>query len=122
VVDDDEDKEGDKKDEDKKEKKTRKEKRNEWELLNDVKAIWLRKAKDIKEEEYQAFYKAISKVGRGGGDVGGVPNAYAETWVGVGCVRRRGGGGTSRSGGGRHTCIVTAVCWCECDIEGPANT
>jgi HSP90 family molecular chaperone len=26
-------------------------------------AIWLRKAKDISEEEYNKFYKAVSKVG-----------------------------------------------------------
>ncbi len=43
--------------------KTRKEKRQEWDLLNDNKAIWLRKPADVTEAEYQAFYKAVSKVG-----------------------------------------------------------
>lgn len=42
-------------------KKTRKEKRLEWDLLNDNKAIWLRKPKDVSKEEHQKFYKAISK-------------------------------------------------------------
>lgn len=41
---------------------TRKETRSDWELLNDNKAIWLRAAADVTEEEYQKFYKAISKV------------------------------------------------------------
>jgi HSP90 family molecular chaperone len=27
-----------------------------------LQAIWLRKAKDISEEEYNKFYKAVSKV------------------------------------------------------------
>eukprot|EP00197_Chlamydomonas_leiostraca_P012972 CAMPEP_0202865410 /NCGR_PEP_ID=MMETSP1391-20130828/5942_1 /ASSEMBLY_ACC=CAM_ASM_000867 /TAXON_ID=1034604 /ORGANISM="Chlamydomonas leiostraca, Strain SAG 11-49" /LENGTH=829 /DNA_ID=CAMNT_0049545253 /DNA_START=106 /DNA_END=2595 /DNA_ORIENTATION=+ len=42
-------------------KKTRKEKRKEWDLLNDSKAIWLRAPKDVSEEEYKKFYKAVSK-------------------------------------------------------------
>ena len=32
-----------------------------WELVNDQKAIWQRKSKDISEEEYGSFYKAITK-------------------------------------------------------------
>ncbi len=44
-------------------KKTRKEKRQEWELLNDSQAIWLRSPKDVTDEEYKKFYKTISKVG-----------------------------------------------------------
>eukprot|EP00877_Chromochloris_zofingiensis_P005364 jgi/Chrzof1/14829/Cz09g17250.t1 len=59
VEDDDDDAAAD--EADKTPKKTRKEKRREWELLNDVKAIWLRKAGDVSDEEYQKFYKAISK-------------------------------------------------------------
>lgn len=43
-------------------KKTRKEKRHEWELLNDSQAIWLRQPKDVTDEEYNKFYKTISKV------------------------------------------------------------
>ncbi|GFH21517.1 HATPase_c domain-containing protein [Haematococcus lacustris] len=48
-------------------KKTRKVKRNEWDLLNDAKAIWLRSPKDVSKEDYHKFYKAVSK------DVGGDP-------------------------------------------------
>lgn len=33
----------------------------EWSHLNDNKAIWLRKASDISDEEYNKFYKAVSK-------------------------------------------------------------
>lgn len=40
---------------------TRKEQRQEWEVLNDAKAIWLRPPGDVEDEEYQAFYKAVSK-------------------------------------------------------------
>lgn len=51
-------------DEDKKEDKpaTRKETVTDWELLNDNKAIWLRQPSDVTDEEYQKFYKAVSKV------------------------------------------------------------
>lgn len=45
----------------KKAPKTRKEKVKEWEVLNDVKAIWLRSPNDVSEEEYQKFYKSLSK-------------------------------------------------------------
>ncbi|KAJ8762307.1 hypothetical protein K2173_007464 [Erythroxylum novogranatense] len=51
-------------DEDKEEKpktKTVKETKYEWELLNDVKAIWLRNPKEVTEEEYAKFYKALAK-------------------------------------------------------------
>ena len=34
----------------------------DWELLNDNKAIWLRKPADVTKEEYEKFYTAISKV------------------------------------------------------------
>ncbi|KAK6245558.1 hypothetical protein SCA6_008648 [Theobroma cacao] len=35
----------------------------EWELLNDVKAIWLRSPKDVKEEEYTKFYHSLATFG-----------------------------------------------------------
>lgn len=59
VEDDDEEEEDEDKDGDK--KKTRKEKRKEWDRLNDNKAIWLRTPSDVTKEEYQKFYKAVSK-------------------------------------------------------------
>ncbi|KAE8656450.1 Endoplasmin-like protein [Hibiscus syriacus] len=33
----------------------------EWELLNDVKAIWLRSPKEVTDEEYTKFYKSLAK-------------------------------------------------------------
>ncbi|KAI6687647.1 hypothetical protein NL676_024475 [Syzygium grande] len=33
----------------------------EWELLNDVKAIWLRNPKEVTEEEYTKFYHSLAK-------------------------------------------------------------
>ncbi|XP_010246858.1 PREDICTED: endoplasmin homolog [Nelumbo nucifera] len=33
----------------------------EWELLNDVKAIWLRSPKEVTEEEYTKFYHSLAK-------------------------------------------------------------
>lgn len=39
-----------------------KETTNEWELLNDVKAIWLRNPKEVTEEEYAKFYQTLAKV------------------------------------------------------------
>jgi heat shock protein beta len=33
----------------------------EWELINDIKAIWLRPKDDISEREYKDFYKTITK-------------------------------------------------------------
>ncbi|EOY15055.1 Chaperone protein htpG family protein isoform 3, partial [Theobroma cacao] len=40
-----------------------KETSNEWELLNDVKAIWLRSPKEVTEEEYTKFYQSLAKEG-----------------------------------------------------------
>ncbi|KAJ4702138.1 heat shock protein 90, partial [Melia azedarach] len=49
-------------DSDKKPKtKTVKETTYEWELLNDVKAIWLRSPKEVTEEEYTKFYHSLAK-------------------------------------------------------------
>ena len=42
--------------------KTRKEKQQVWDLVNDNKAIWLRKPSEVTPDEYQKFYKAVSKV------------------------------------------------------------
>ncbi|XP_065880229.1 endoplasmin homolog [Euphorbia lathyris] len=47
--------------EDKPKTKTVKETVHEWELLNDVKAIWLRSPKDVTEEEYTKFYHSLAK-------------------------------------------------------------
>ncbi|KAI1306283.1 Endoplasmin [Halotydeus destructor] len=46
-----------------KEKKTRKVEKTiwEWKLVNSAKPIWQRKVKDITDEEYDEFYKAITK-------------------------------------------------------------
>ncbi|KAM7514055.1 hypothetical protein LguiA_003638 [Lonicera macranthoides] len=41
--------------------KTVKETTYEWELLNDVKAIWLRNPKEVTDEEYAKFYKSLAK-------------------------------------------------------------
>ncbi|KAL9238153.1 hypothetical protein vseg_012619 [Gypsophila vaccaria] len=41
--------------------KTIKETTSEWELLNDVKAIWLRSPKEVTEEEYAKFYHSLAK-------------------------------------------------------------
>ncbi|XP_058098895.1 endoplasmin homolog [Magnolia sinica] len=38
-----------------------KETTNEWELLNDVKAIWLRSPKEVTDEEYTKFYHSLAK-------------------------------------------------------------
>ena len=32
-----------------------------WKLVNEVKPIWSRNPKDITEEEYHSFYKAMTK-------------------------------------------------------------
>jgi len=41
--------------------KTIKETTSEWELLNDVKAVWLRSPKEVIEEEYSKFYHSLAK-------------------------------------------------------------
>ena len=38
-----------------------KETTSEWELLNDVKAIWLRNPKEVTDEEYTKFYHSLAK-------------------------------------------------------------
>ncbi|RAL53148.1 hypothetical protein DM860_006820 [Cuscuta australis] len=60
-----EDEESEKDDEEKK-PKTKKvtETTYEWELLNDVKAIWLRNPKEVTEEEYAKFYHSLAKVNK----------------------------------------------------------
>ncbi|KAK7321809.1 hypothetical protein VNO77_32769 [Canavalia gladiata] len=58
----DEDADKSEEDEEKKSKtKTVKETTYEWELLNDVKAIWLRNPKEVTEEEYTKFYHSLAK-------------------------------------------------------------
>merc|ERR1711977_451100 len=56
VKDDDEEK-----DSDEKEKKPTKKTVHEWEQVNTQKAIWLRAKEDVNEDEYNEFYKSISK-------------------------------------------------------------
>lgn len=34
----------------------------DWELMNDIKPIWQRHAKEVEEDEYKAFYKTFSRV------------------------------------------------------------
>ena len=34
----------------------------DWELMNDTKPIWLRKPKEVSDEDYNNFYKSFSKV------------------------------------------------------------
>ncbi|WOG97767.1 hypothetical protein DCAR_0417108 [Daucus carota subsp. sativus] len=60
--DDDDSEKGEESDDEKKPKtKTVKETTYEWELLNDVKAIWLRSPKEVTDEEYVKFYKSLAK-------------------------------------------------------------
>ncbi|KAF2310132.1 hypothetical protein GH714_006662 [Hevea brasiliensis] len=47
--------------EDKPKTKKVKETTYEWELLNDVKAIWLRNPKEVTDEEYTKFYHSLAK-------------------------------------------------------------
>jgi HSP90 family molecular chaperone len=42
--------------------KTIKESVSDWELLNSVKAIWLRDPKEVSADEYAKFYEALAKV------------------------------------------------------------
>merc|ERR1712023_443333 len=50
-----------KEEEEEEEKKTKKKTVFEWEQVNTQKAIWLRAKEDVTEEEYNEFYKSISK-------------------------------------------------------------
>ncbi|XP_073118951.1 endoplasmin homolog isoform X2 [Henckelia pumila] len=51
------------KEEDEKKPKTKKVKKTtyEWELLNDMKAVWLRNPKEVTDEEYEKFYHSLAK-------------------------------------------------------------
>merc|ERR1712072_1421871 len=62
-ADTDEDEDDDKDDEEEKEEKKAPTKKTvyEWEQVNTQKAIWLRAKEDVTEEEYNEFYKSISK-------------------------------------------------------------
>merc|ERR1711981_1504653 len=51
----------DEKEEEEEEKKPKKKTVYEWEQVNTQKAIWLRAKEDVTEEEYNEFYKGISK-------------------------------------------------------------
>merc|ERR1712070_408571 len=59
--DDVETKDDEEKEEDEEEKKPKKKTMGEWEQVNTQKAIWLRAKEDMTEEEYNEFYKGISK-------------------------------------------------------------
>ncbi|KAL0962851.1 hypothetical protein UPYG_G00346320 [Umbra pygmaea] len=50
-------------DEDKDKPKTKKVEKTvwDWELMNDIKPIWQRTAKEVEEDEYKAFYKTFSR-------------------------------------------------------------
>jgi heat shock protein beta len=56
---DEEDEEG--KDDDKPKTKKIKQTRKEWELINDTKAIWVRSPSDVADEEYDNFFKSLTK-------------------------------------------------------------
>ncbi|MGH0115675.1 UNVERIFIED_CONTAM: hypothetical protein FKN15_037998, partial [Acipenser sinensis] len=61
----DEEAEVEEEDEDKEKKpKTKKVEKTvwDWELMNDIKPIWQRQAKEVEEDEYTAFYKTFSKL------------------------------------------------------------
>ncbi len=55
-VDEDEDK-----DKDKPKTKKIKQTKKEWELVNDTKAIWVRSPSDVADEEYNNFFKSLTK-------------------------------------------------------------
>lgn len=61
-----EDEDAEKSEDDDAEKKSKtkkvKETTYEWELLNDVKAIWLRSPKEVTDEEYAKLYHSLAKV------------------------------------------------------------
>merc|ERR1712176_871017 len=61
--DEDEDAKAEEDKEEEKKPKTKKVEKTvwDWELMNGAKPIWLRKQKDVSEDEYSEFYKAISK-------------------------------------------------------------
>merc|ERR1719310_955854 len=59
--DDVETKDDEEKEEEEEEKKPKKKTVYEWEQVNTQKAIWLRAKEDVTEEEYNEFYKSISK-------------------------------------------------------------
>merc|ERR1719271_700656 len=59
--DDVETKDDEEKEEEEEEKKPKKKTVYEWEQVNTQKAIWLRAKEDVTEEEYNEFYKTISK-------------------------------------------------------------
>ena len=54
------DEEEDKKDDKPKTKKVKKTSKN-WELINDTKAIWVRAPSDVKDDEYNNFFKSLTK-------------------------------------------------------------
>lgn len=60
--DEDKDEDADEEEGEKSKTKTVKETVYDWEVLNDVKAIWLRSPREITEEEYIKFYHSIAKV------------------------------------------------------------
>lgn len=49
------------KDDDKKEEETEEIVKTEWELVNENKPIWTRKSSEIEEDEYNKFYKSLTK-------------------------------------------------------------
>merc|ERR1712199_122314 len=60
-VDADTEEDDDEKEEEEEEKKPKKKTVYEWEQVNTQKAIWLRAKEDVTEEEYNEFYKTVSK-------------------------------------------------------------
>merc|ERR1712137_1105888 len=60
-TDDGDDDDDDDKEEEDEDKKPKKKTVYEWEQVNTQKAIWLRAKEDVTEEEYNEFYKGISK-------------------------------------------------------------